>query len=97
MMWRCVDCGYVFDDAMTGYEWHGEYVESYGVCTRCASDQIEEVVECRACGVGYATIGGDYCEECERDFELLMNEVKKSMGIDEKTLIDMMALYIEGR
>lgn len=95
-MYRCDKCGELFHEPVFQRELiDGRFYETYWA-SPCCEDAYYEVAECPACQVDYVTHGHDYCETCIRDFEMLMEETRTTMGIDIATFDEMLAQYMEG-
>lgn len=71
-MYKCIDCGHIFDDGeqAASREYHDEipggFHEDFASCPICGGD-FEETVECKKCHGEFLPdelIGGYYCEEC---------------------------------
>lgn len=76
-MYKCDDCGCVFDEPGT-YRETVEFISQYDTaeweypcCPRCCSYQFDDVWECKICGEYYhegetycETVDKCYCEEC---------------------------------
>ena len=62
MMYKCADCGYMFDEGITYTEDYGEQKEG---CPRCGG-YFEETVRCDECGEQFLEeeLTSGLCEEC---------------------------------
>jgi hypothetical protein len=74
-MFKCHDCGHIFDECEAGTrnEYHSEVpggaYERFMCCPSCGSDEIEETERCEKCGGAFLPdelLGGYYCDECLR-------------------------------
>lgn len=87
-MFKCYDCGYVFEepkhyseDRTPGGSFEGgSFIEHFTGCPQCAG-AYDEAVECDGCGEWCfskyleATCDGNYCEACMEEMEVDEDEV----------------------
>ena len=72
-MYKCIDCGAVFEEPATWEEYRGEYwgcpcSETMSGCPECRGD-YEEAVECTRCGEWYFSgeLEDGLCEDCQSE------------------------------
>lgn len=74
-MYKCIDCGHIFDDGEQSIirEYHDEipggFYEEFAGCPICGGG-FEETASCEKCGGEFLPdelIGGYYCAECLRE------------------------------
>ena len=76
MMYKCLDCGHIFEDGeekriREGEECHGfPCWREYAVCPLCEG-AFEETVACEGCGSAKLPdeLTDGYCDECAEDDE----------------------------
>lgn len=74
-MYRCKDCGEIFDDPATQYEYHpygmGYAHEEWAVCPCCRDTDFEEVEECERCGEVFPVdeLCDGLCDTCYDEVE----------------------------
>ena len=74
-MYRCIDCGAIFEDPVTWKESRGEYwgfpcSETMSGCPECEGD-YEEALECKECGKWHSKeeLDDGLCEACINEKE----------------------------
>lgn len=78
-MFKCLDCGHVFETPDEFRENHGDPgkgYESFGVCPECSSDDYEEVEQCSECGEWFSPdelYSCGCCESCLQDLMTVDN------------------------
>lgn len=96
-MWICTDCKEEFSSPnQTVYEepceyWGAQVSETIVVqtCPYCGSEDIEEVQACQICGSATPSYDKDFCEQCHRDFEGDLEQLKHDYKIDQDQLKDL--------
>lgn len=72
-MFRCQDCGALFEVPAEELEFHpeidGEFYERYSVCPDCGCGAISEVDKCAICGEYCQNDTHRFCEECIATFK----------------------------
>lgn len=76
ILYRCTDCGSVFDDPVYSSWMEDDGFMRHGlVCPVCKSDDYEEGCACQLCG-GFSE--DEYCDDCvsqlRKDLENLISE-----------------------
>lgn len=100
----CNNCGRVFDEPATAYQYHMEIDDNryraYPICPYCESEEIEESDVCCICDNDKQKTS-DYCENCDAAIhELVGNLIKdlqKSFNIDYQTALEWVTYDIERR
>lgn len=100
-MYKCLDCGHVFETPDEFRENHGDPgkgYESFGVCPECGSDDYEEVKQCSECGEWFSTdelYSCGCCEDCLQDLMTVDNFLDfATTGTDCGTDVDFMEDFI---
>jgi len=103
-MFKCMDCGCVFEEPKTTIEYHGlDYgYESQRSCPNCGSTDYKDSVACDICGE--EAWGSCYCENCKSETRAMLKTdfnyfIKQGRMTD---IIDMFTevlddLYVEER
>lgn len=89
MMYKCLDCGRIFEDSEFA-EWiepHGEIMIG---CPCCKSEDCEEAVECLICGEIHpcSELVEDVCEKCISDYRY-DHEMCFKVGAHEKESVSL--------
>ena len=99
-LYRCDDCGAVFDKPRIRYEHHSELAgmpgpkdEEIRVCPVCGSDYIEEGHECVRC-LGFTPFG-DFCADCLNELDARMEKVQQDMKLDNSEMEAMVIEWLE--
>lgn len=108
-MYKCLDCGHIFDDGEQDVirEYHreipGGFYEEFAGCPICGGD-FEETERCEKCGGAFLPdelISGYYCKDCLREalnaesfLEFATTGVKSDTEID--TLEDFIFIKVFG-
>lgn len=82
-MYKCLDCGMVFEEAITTHE--GGYPEEpTAACPYCKSIDLEEVFHCIKCGEWFADddMIGSICKDCLE--KMLTNENAIQYGDEDR-------------
>ena len=70
-MFKCENCGEIFEECDTHYEYHpygdGYASEEWSCCPYCRDTDIVEVYECEGCGEYFASLTDDLCDECYKE------------------------------
>lgn len=92
-MFKCDDCGLLFDEPRYIREPHGEYLSH---CPACGGS-FSNVYECEVCGAEYTE--GDVCPTCQETMaelaEDFISEVKKAFRCDHAKALDIVWDYME--
>lgn len=91
-MYKCDECGNVFDDPSWESERLGEAINNYCACPFCKSDLISEAVMCERCQE-YTT--SEICDECKAELTEKMMVFEKWAGLTHNTFIDWLEGWIE--
>ncbi len=110
-MYKCVECGHIFDDGeqSVSREYHteidGGFYEELASCPICGGE-FEETLRCEKCGGEFLKdelVGGCYCDECLKDEVTVDNFVGFAEWEDENkgdsevhTVEHFMMVYIYG-
>lgn len=95
-MYKCLDCGEVFDTPKQGSDFKTEYfgktVTHYiSVCPNCGSDELDTAERCELCGEWHSG-SLDYCAECEdiihEYIDPVIDEIVKTFGYSRSTVIE---------
>ena len=85
-MFKCDDCGLLFEEPRYIREPHGEYLSH---CPACAGS-FSEVYECEICGTEYS--GDDVCPACSELLDEMLSSfisrVKEAFVCDRDKAID---------
>lgn len=82
-VWHCKDCGGDFlaphykKDMILHPELDGDWCEVFSetYCPECGSEFIEEVSACEACGSHPKVMGSDFCAECQKQIDKVIESV----------------------
>lgn len=92
-MYRCDECGLLFEEPRIVREEHGE---EYGICPNCGG-AYETVYLCKACGEEYTE--DEYCPECleivEDMFGQLIERVKAACNSDRDKALEVISDVLE--
>ena len=95
-MYKCEECGFVFEEPMINREYHGlEYgYEEYGVCPNCGERGYKEGKPCQICGEEQYDDG--ICEWClDEAVGMLMVDFSHFVDADVMDLIDLFEKAID--
>lgn len=100
-LYKCDECGAVFDIPGIRYEHHTELAGMPGpkdreelVCPVCESDYITEGHECVRCG-GFVKYG-DFCTDCLNELDAFLDKhVRQAMNLERDELESMIVEWIE--
>ena len=102
-MYLCTNCKEEFREPdLRTYEEPSEYwgrpvSEKFTVamCPHCASEDIEEVNECKICGHATIDTFSSFCRDCHDDLSKKLTELQDRYRIDYYTLQDFIAEHFE--
>ena len=85
-MYKCDCCGNIFEEPARWREERSGDGWAYETMTGspCCKDGYTEVHECETC-INLIPLYDDFCEECEREIDNLMQEAQVNGGYDYET------------
>lgn len=88
-MYKCKDCGRLFEEPYQHYE------EDTGAneqgCPHCSSDYFTEVNVCKCCEDEY--VEDDFCEDCMEKLALGLNQIMDELSVDADIFQDMITAH----
>lgn len=95
-MFKCLDCGGIFEDGEQGRYEEGNppYQEVY-CCPYCKSSDYDEILPCKLCGTYEHEISDDYCEDCVNEVRKSFMAMLETFEDEEKELIKYLGLVGE--
>ena len=91
-MYKCDDCGLIFNEPKAFYEHHGEGMnEMFIACPECGG-AFSNVEKCVICGEIHTEIG-DYCKSCKEEiddmFSRFIRNVQNEFDIDRNKAVEL--------
>lgn len=94
MVFRCNDCGHIFDEGeeYTWQESRGEFwgspcSETLSGCPIC-KESYSEVFPCKICGSYACEDGEDFCENCQVDVQKRFKAMLDEFTMEERELLN---------
>lgn len=97
MIYRCLDCNETFrEPELKVYEepseyWGAQVSEEIVIelCPHCGSEDIDKVNECQICGNPTESIGRQFCDDCNKFFDRILEDIEYELKIDNDQLQDL--------
>ena len=100
-LYKCQDCGTVFETLTKGFEHHSEIdppnIETVyeAICPHCGSDDTITGQACYWCGDGFCEMY-DYCDNCINDLDAYLSAYKNDgVLVPRHILVEMVAQWLE--
>lgn len=96
-MYICDNCGNVFENPRTWREERSGDGWAYETMTSspCCDDSYSEAVPCQCCGMNLIPDTQDYCKECERALNMIMENAQAELGADFDVFYNMVLEWTE--
>ena len=100
-LYRCQDCGTVFEELTKSFEHHSEIdppnIETVQipVCPACGSDDAITGTACKWCGDGFCDLE-QYCDTCMDDLDAYLSAYRNDgVQVPKHILVEMVEQWLE--